>query len=1070
MNYRIGLMAAGLCGMISTFARAESVPPALEAMRCPQPPLVDGILTDACWQTQAMITNLHVFQAPGKTRPVRAWVAKDDAWLYFAADIPHPNPQHVKRTVVKHNGPVTADDSLEIFLDPGTDGVFYLQYMLNSLNVGAEKYVTRKSDHANPGLMPWRSGAIATPDGWSAEVAVPLAFLAAYGDLDKCRFNFNVNLILPKIDPSQVRIGETKEFLSFAPVKAGFHEPESFGWLKGLETSSVRVPFFPNISGLTVERYLVADGNYAYGLAMKMSSAFAQSGTARLEVEDRPITGPAEVIAREIKVAGRDPQDVQIMVPVSAMVERRAVVRLKDPATGEIYQAVPLEADDMAVLRLMTCYLDRSYYTTEAEARAVCVFSLPAEELAQLKVAVRSEDATTLAEVAPAQTLMQAPIPLSGLALGAAELQVDLCRANGEKLTGQAVTLIKRSPKPGCEWKIDRVNRILLRNGQPYLGFGIVTHRFTEDIARDIAAAGLDHVCILDLMCKPETTLENRRLAEKYGLYLMDYLDGYMTTNAPISFKLGFERGPLAAAAAKKTPAERQRLFDEFRPAKRQLVQEVIASLKDSPNVMGYFSIDEPGCHPEVPDMPQRGRDLYRMANEADGYHPLYLNFSSYIPAGDEWTDWTDVLGTDPYWIAAGNIHRGTPNFLSQITAATDQRARPGRQPCWIIPMSAYWSGTTKRLITPQEQFCQTYLALIHGAKLLTYFAYGTLIHQENYDTLRDLAGQMKKLGPIMLTPDVPWQVKYTPVEWAPDKALYPSVQVTLRSRPEGGYALVCANSKWYPVDATFQLRGLTIAAAAVGELFAPERQCPVQDGTFSDTFEPFGTRVYLIAGERLTDGAAPNAAGRDDPAISGLPSAVVINVKAADHPEQAVAEPPETPRSGRVGKKNLAANPSFEEMSLPELPDYYYSVLGYHGLPPIRSGSPHARYAAVTNHPFHGEYCVRLAGRSSGNPAQVRFCLAPMVEQSTQFTLSIHMRADRDGVKAGLGSISLPDWKTKTVSVSTNWQRVAVTGAIPPGLSPYHQFVFFAGTDDSTVWFDAVQLEKGDTPTDFEP
>ncbi len=878
--------------------------------------MVDGVLTDACWQTPAMITNLHVFKQPGKTRPVNAWLVRDDVWLYLAVDVPHPAPQHIKRTVFKHNGPVPADDSLEFFIDPGTDGIFYIQYMLNSLNVGAEKYVTRKADHAKPGLIPWRSGAMTTPQGWRAEIAIPLAFLAAYGDLGKCRFNLNVNLVIPTIDPSQARVGEEKEFLSFAPVKTGFHEPESFGWLKGMAATSIRVPFFPNISGLTVERYSVADGNYAYGLAMKMSSAFAQPGTARLEVEDRPITGPAEVIAREIEVAGRDPQDVQIMVPVSAMVERLAVVRLKDAATGEIYQAVPLEADDLAVLRLMTCYLDRSYYTTEAEARAVCEFSLPPAELAALKVVVRGADAATLAEAAPAQTLMQTPIPLSGLAPGAAELQVDLCRANGEKLTGQAVTLIKRPPKPGCEWKVDRINRILLRNGQPYLGFGIVTHRFTEDIARDIAAAGLDHVCMLDLMLKPETALENRRLAEKYGIYLMDYLDGYMTTNAPISFKLGFERGPMAAAAAKMASAERQRLFDEFRPAKRQLVQAVIASLKDSPNVMGYFSIDEPGCHPEVPDMPQRGRDLYRMANEADGYHPLYLNFSSYIPAGDEWTDWTDVLGTDPYWIAAGALHRGTPNFLSQITAATDQRARPGRQPCWIIPMSAYWSGTTKRLITRPEQFCQTYLALIHGARLITYFAYGTLIHQENYDTLRDLAGQMKKLGPIMLTPDVPQAINYTPAEWAPDKALYPSVQVTLRARPEGGYALVCANSKWHPVDVSFRLEGLELDSGHAGVLFDNSLKIAIKDGTFSDAFQPFGVRVYLI------DGKTAAAAGQ---------TPVRISVVAADHPEQAQPEEPEAPRSGRVGKKNLAANPSFERFA------------GFAGLLLLRPGIPRA-------------------------------------------------------------------------------------------------------------------------------
>jgi len=308
-------------------------------------------------------------------------------------------------------------------------------------------------------------------------------------------------------------------------------------------------------------------------------------------------------------------------------------------------------------------------------------------------------------------------------------------------------------------------------------------------------------------------------------------------------------------------------------------------------------------------------------------------------------------------------------------------------------------------------------------------------------------------------------------VEWAPDKALYPSVQVTLRARPEGGYALVCANSKWYPVDATFQLRGLKITAAAVGELFAPARQHAVQDGAFSDTFEPFGVRAYSIEGQ-VADGGARQAAdeSRHNSAIHHPPSTINISVTATDHPEQAAAEAPETPRSGRVGKKNLAANPSFEEMSLPELPDYYYAVLGYHGLPPARIGSQDARYGGVTNQPFHGRYCVRLAGRQGNSPAQVRFYLMPKIEQPAQYVLSIYARADRDGVKAGLGSLSLKDWKSKITAISTNWQRLAVSGKIPPGADGYHQFYFCAGTDDSTVWFDAVQLEKGDMPTEFEP
>ena len=57
--------------------------PEITVPACPAPPFLDGALTDACWQTAAQITNLHILGETGKTSGVhKIRVIRDNAWLY----------------------------------------------------------------------------------------------------------------------------------------------------------------------------------------------------------------------------------------------------------------------------------------------------------------------------------------------------------------------------------------------------------------------------------------------------------------------------------------------------------------------------------------------------------------------------------------------------------------------------------------------------------------------------------------------------------------------------------------------------------------------------------------------------------------------------------------------------------------------------------------------------------------------------------------------------------------------------------------------------------------------------
>src|SRR3989339_1570751 len=94
-------------GVMFVSAQNEAGTPAIPAIRmpvCATAPTIDGILTDACWRTAAVITNFSVFTKPDARRPVRVWITHDDEWLYLAFETTHPFPREIKKTVRQHGG------------------------------------------------------------------------------------------------------------------------------------------------------------------------------------------------------------------------------------------------------------------------------------------------------------------------------------------------------------------------------------------------------------------------------------------------------------------------------------------------------------------------------------------------------------------------------------------------------------------------------------------------------------------------------------------------------------------------------------------------------------------------------------------------------------------------------------------------------------------------------------------------------------------------------------------------------------------------------------------------------
>jgi len=676
----------------------------------------------------------------------------------------------------------------------------------------------------------------------------------------------------------------------------------------------------------------------------------------------------------------------------------------------------------------LSAYLDRSYYTTEQKAVVVCVLELPVEQIAAENTLVSVTDAagTVLAQAQATSTETRIPLNIAGLPIGEHSLAVEVQQQSGAAAFAQELVLDKKPPKPGCEIKVDKINMVILRNGEPFFPHGLLIGGNDGD-HKAAAAMGFNTVHTWLRGRKPEQATEYVKSAAKYGLLSIINTDGFCrgakldtlkelvsaeelekaqktvayAGRSPKKFTYGLARS--SVPALKKLPDEaKARLVEEYFQKNEANYTAALNLAKESPNVLGYCLYDEPATFLSV----LLGRMFYKRTNEVDGYRPRFV--IGYFPQNSDHNDWMDVLGTDPYWVPGGSGVRGTVNYVSKITCLSKQEADKRRQVTWSMPMAEYWSGIRKRGIMPKEQFCQTYLAIIHGAKAIVYFRWPFKV-QKSMDMHTALSKQIKVLGPVAVTPDIPQTITYNPGEFDPGHDKFPDVQVSLRRNPKGGYVLLAANSRYYPVDVTYRI-SLLRDGTTVKQMFNGTGHS-VKDSCFTDRVDFMGTRAYAF------DSEVP------------LTGRVEISVEMKSYPDQVdpVYGAPGLPDTGRPGKRNLMRNPGFEEAGLLGWPDYYlFSVAG------PRAGRPGSEYGygLDTENPYEGKASLWVHAKAGSVPNSTLFygACSPKVTEETPFVLSAYMRANRNGVKVrfkGFGwRVPKPTFGYKEFTLATEWER----------------------------------------------
>ena len=1055
------ILAILVCMVPLSIAAAPAVVPgSCPAVRAETAPVLDGRLVEVFWEKAPPQGGFAVYKGDGRRSDMTVFrVAYDNAWLYLGIDCRNPAMNALQPLVRGHDKGACNDDSVEVFLDPGTGGRMYFHYMLNFANAKDERRI-RGAHRDLLWDVPWRSATDVREDGWTGELAIPLYVLASYGAFDAFRLNVTRNRRIPVIDAQNVVVEERRELSSWSPVFKTFHEPERFRPLTGIAGIALRTPLLVSIADVKVSPYYLENGRSLYGLDIQLKGYSRQRGDLEVTVTDSPVSGKPREVAQAVTVQGTDVHTLKMAVPVDSPCSRQITVRLRDPRQNEILATHWVE--DVSALNVMTAFLDRNYYTDEKEAFAVCRIGLPTDALTEMMLEVRTVDGRTVGTAVPAAANARAPFPLETLPLGPSTLSVVLRKKTGALFFKANLDLVKRPPKPGFEWKIDHERQVVLNNGKPFFPFGMVMSGVKpedEQAFRELAENNFDTFLVW-ARTTPEGLTEYQRRAARHGLMVISHPDECVQNiewevtsryTGPLleKVKRAIRRQSLIALKSVLTLpipiSERNAIYGEFYDKNIDRCLRGVELVKEFPNLAAYFILDEPMSAKHF-DQYLFGQDYYARVHRTDGYHPVIVNYSSHIPDGDQFVNWCDILMTDPYWSPpAGENTRSTPNHVSKICWLTRRRAQAHRQAVWKVLVGPLWSGCRKRPLNHRELRCQTYLALIHKATGIFYFAY-SWVRPAVWSTFKDLGTEMKTLKWFALGPEVEQSTTYRravlPEPGAkpefkdtlfdPLKEKYPDVQASLFADGRGKRMLVAANVRHYPVACRFELPGLRKVKAEFGN------GAPVMHGPgFTDTLEPYATRAYRVA---VGDG-------------KGVLT-LSMTVKQAD-----LANPETTlPFACRMERKNLLPNPSLEDEHAATWPDYCLVTSGV---------------ATRKGEALFGDKCAEFRNTGRNRYEALHMHCAPQSHTPLTYTFSLYMKGSKPGLKAWIRATKLnpdkPYSECLSLKLTSSWQRYSITGVMPAKVDEGSSMFEIRLMESGTMWIDGLQLERGAEATEYE-
>ncbi|MBM4046599.1 MAG: hypothetical protein FJ279_15920, partial [Planctomycetes bacterium] len=721
---------------------------------CAAPPRLDADLNDPCWAAATKLTGFRAI-ATSKSAEVQttAWLCRDDTWLYIAFRCHEPSAISIKRTVNDRDAAVSSDDSVEIFLDPGTGGKEYVHLALNVNGAQADQ-LCRGEERLRSWNMPWRSAAkldahLDSATGWSAELAIPLALVP--GRQPNALWRINLCRNRRAVSPA--------EHSSLAPLPPGasFHAPQHFLPVK-LSGLKLQVPFGPMVRSATAKPFTIKDGAYSYAIEVVVRNLTGSAGEVDVVAQDLPRTGQGRQVAEKLALGPSEEKQVTFRIQAAHAGPRDAWVGLREPGSELWLQKTHVAG--MEELSRLDAYLDRSYYTTEKQARVYAEMRTDREDrvaqglVLDVKLTGPAKEPLAAGSTPCSDDVVAINLDISRVPNGAHTVEAVLRNKAGVELGSVQLPLIKRPPAPdgANEVKIDRYNRCLLLNGKPFFPLGAVGAHYHGRFA-DWKADYFD---------------AQFKFCREAGLNCVIDWVGYRPADTPLEdtrkcYDLAHQHGLKVIGRPYGSGRDLRYSSPKFRDAAAEMIAAMdpyLAMCLRHPAVVAFYHLDEPQPGLSIDDTLQAFTDK---VHSLAPYHPVYVSLTRYIHESQRrWFGTiTDLLGAHNYWYV---LRADGLQAMSGYWRALDTHARNAHSPTMALPQLDYWGPGYQNcdFMLPAEQRAQTYLALVHGARSVIYFVL-PFRHQLSVATQKQLSAEVARLAPALLSREPRQEVTFEP-------------------------------------------------------------------------------------------------------------------------------------------------------------------------------------------------------------------------------------------------------------------------------------------------------------------
>jgi len=467
------------------------------------------------------------------------------------------------------------------------------------------------------------------------------------------------------------------------------------------------------------------------------------------------------------------------------------------------------------------CGPELSYYTTETQGRLIYeIGTAPGRHSnAALLVSLAGPDGKVLKKGEP----LPAPGGRVIVHFDAASLPVGTSRASaklveaGKTLATTEHDVTKLPPlEPGIEVKIDRLRKVLVRGGEPYIPVGSDAKGPPADareILRAESANGFNTVHLWAGFYDTERSPGGPVLKLRRD-YLKQILDDADAAGMAVTVNLShwFMANHSRKTRFHNKDVTEQDLLDE--------VLTTVRSFRGHPALLTWHLIDEPTAIDCPPAWISRA---YRAVKEADPYHPAEINVCGSGTRMLSFLESSDLMSIDMYPVTRSHVGIVAPETRYMWKAGG---WRPVR---WGIQSYGY-----TREPTPDEEICMAYQAIVEGTRFLLFYNYRPTSYRV-WQSLGQVASEIRALTPALLS---------EVIETVEVQAGRERVPVTVRRVGREVY-VIAVNRDTEPVNAVFALPPDCKDKEA--DVLFESRRVRMAGRVLRDRFSPMARHVYRI-------------------------------------------------------------------------------------------------------------------------------------------------------------------------------------------------------------------------------